>query len=120
MGGLWGFAGVFIMPNRRLASGDNEGFGQVFLEANASGLPVIAGRAGGTADAVIDGHTGLVVDGTDVDAVASAAVTLLSNEERRRSMAASGLAFSAACGWPERFARYQDVVESAGPLRPAR
>ena len=38
---------VFVMPNRRLPDGDTEGFGLVFLEANACGLPVIAGRDGG-------------------------------------------------------------------------
>ena len=110
---------VFIMPNRRLANGDNEGFGLVFLEANASGLPVIAGRAGGTADAVIDGQTGLVVDGTDTEAVAAAAVALLSDDEKRRSMADRGLAFAATCGWPDRFARYQAVLENADTLQPA-
>ena len=54
---------VFVMPNRALSNGDTEGFGLVFLEANASGLPVIAGQDGGSADAVRHGDNGLVVDG---------------------------------------------------------
>jgi len=53
---------VFVMPNRVLPDGDTEGFGIVFLEAGAAGKPVIAGRAGGAVDAVIDGTTGFLVD----------------------------------------------------------
>ncbi len=58
---------VFVMPNRRLPNGDTEGFGLVFLEANGCGLPVIAGRDGGSTDAVSNGVNGLVVDGNSVD-----------------------------------------------------
>ena len=50
---------VFIMANRALPDGETEGFGLVFLEANACGLPVIAGRAGGSVDAVTDMVNGL-------------------------------------------------------------
>lgn len=54
---------VFVMPNREI-NGDTEGFGMVFLEAAACGKPAIAGAAGGTGSAVIDGTTGFRVDGT--------------------------------------------------------
>ena len=43
---------LFVMANRELPNGDVEGFGLVFLEANAAGLPVIGGRSGGTAPAI--------------------------------------------------------------------
>lgn len=60
---------VFIMPNRALPSGDTEGFGLVFLEANAAGLPVIAGIDGGSPAAVTDGENGLLVDGHSIPAI---------------------------------------------------
>ncbi len=62
---------VFAMPNREV-EGDTEGFGMVFLEAGACGKPVVAGRAGGTAAAVIDGITGLRVDGGSVSEITEA------------------------------------------------
>ncbi len=59
-------ADVFVHPNRELENGDVEGFGMVFLEANASGLPVIGGNSGGTPDAIQDGVTGYLVDPNSV------------------------------------------------------
>ena len=52
---------VFVMANRQLANGDVEGFGLVFLEANACGKPVVGGRSGGAVDAIADGESGLLV-----------------------------------------------------------
>ena len=49
-----------------------EGFGIVFVEAGACGIPVVAGRSGGATDAVVDGETGRVVDATDVKGVVEA------------------------------------------------
>lgn len=59
---------VFAMPNREI-NGDNEGFGMVYIEAAACGKPSLAGQAGGTGSAVIDGKTGVRIDGTDVSAI---------------------------------------------------
>lgn len=67
---------VFAMPNREI-NGDTEGFGMVFIEAAACGKAVISGQAGGTGDAVLDGVTGLRVDGADPAAVADALSSLL-------------------------------------------
>ena len=69
---------VFIMANREI-NGDTEGFGMVFLEAAACKKPAIAGRAGGTGAAVIDGVTGIRVNGNDAGDIQSALVKLLSD-----------------------------------------
>ena len=67
-----------------------EGFGISFVEASASGLPVIAGDSGGVRAAVRDGETGIIVDPTNVDAVVAAVSELLRNDERRLAMGAAG------------------------------
>jgi phosphatidylinositol alpha-1,6-mannosyltransferase len=74
---LYGACDVFVLPTRTMADGDTEGFGVVFLEANLLGKPVVAGRTGGTTDAVMDGETGLLVDGASTAAIAAAVVRLL-------------------------------------------
>lgn len=82
---------VFAMPCRTRRLGmDVEGLGIVFLEASASGLPVIAGDSGGAPDAVRPGITGEVVDGRDVTAVASELIRLLTDRHRARTLGAAG------------------------------
>lgn len=71
---------VFVMPNREI-NGDTEGFGMVFIEANACGKPVVAGIAGGTGSAVIDGVTGYRIDGTRIEQIVDALARLLTNTE---------------------------------------
>src|SRR5207247_39990 len=76
---------VFAMPCRTRRGGlDVEGLGIVFLEASATGLPVVVGNSGGAPDAVRDGETGFVVDGRDVDVVADRLVRLLTDPALRR------------------------------------
>jgi phosphatidyl-myo-inositol dimannoside synthase len=87
-------ADVFAMPCRtRLAGLDVEGLGIVFLEAQASGTPVVVGRSGGAPETVIDGETGLVVDGRSPAEVADAIATLLSDPDRRKAMGDAGRQF---------------------------
>ena len=63
---------VFAMPCRTRRGGlDVEGLGIVYLEASASGLPVVGGDSGGAPDAILDGETGYVVPGRDVAAAAA-------------------------------------------------
>lgn len=82
---------VFAMPCRTRGAGlDVEGLGIVYLEASAAGVPVVAGRSGGAPETVRDGETGVVVDGTDVDAVAGQVATLLSDRDRAAAMGAEG------------------------------
>jgi phosphatidylinositol alpha-1,6-mannosyltransferase len=82
---------LFVMPSRsRLAGLEVEGLGIVYLEASACGLPVIAGNSGGAPDAVLEGETGLVVDGTDKTAVATAVAELLLDADRSKAMGIRG------------------------------
>ena len=82
---------LFVMPSRsRLAGLEVEGLGIVYLEASACGLPVIAGDSGGAPDAVLEGQTGLVVDGTSKLDVAAAVVELLLDPDRSRAMGVRG------------------------------
>ena len=82
---------LFVMPSRsRLAGLEVEGLGIVYLEASACGLPVIAGNSGGAPDAVLVGETGLVVEGTNTEAVASAVVELLLDPKRSQAMGLAG------------------------------
>jgi phosphatidylinositol alpha-1,6-mannosyltransferase len=84
-------ADVFAMPCRTRGAGlDVEGLGIVYLEASASGVPVVAGRSGGAPESVVDGETGLVVDGEDVGAVAAAVGDLLADPARAAQMGAAG------------------------------
>jgi phosphatidylinositol alpha-1,6-mannosyltransferase len=76
---------LFAMPNRDI-DGDSEGFGLVFLEAAASGRPAVAGKAGGTGSAVLEGVTGLRVDGENVAEIAQALERLLSDPEESARM----------------------------------
>ena len=87
-------ADVFAMPCRTRGSGlDVEGLGIVFLEASASGLPVVAGQSGGAPETVQPGRTGLVVDGRDVAQVAQATAGLLIDRERAAEWGAQGRAW---------------------------
>ncbi|MEM7129582.1 MAG: glycosyltransferase family 4 protein [Chloroflexota bacterium] len=81
---------IFIMPSREMADGSVEGFGIVFLEAAAYGLPVIGSYSGGISDAVIDGQTGLLVNPNDVDQIAAAIMRLLSNQKLAVEMGKAG------------------------------
>lgn len=90
---------VFVMPNRALANGDTEGFGLVFLEANGCGLPVIAGRDGGSVDAVTDGVNGLVVDGNSVPAITRAMARLRADAGLRERLRQGGLACARGSDW---------------------
>ncbi|MER7005703.1 glycosyltransferase family 4 protein [Dactylosporangium sp. NPDC000555] len=85
---------VFAMPCRTRRRGlDVEGLGIVYLEASATGLPVLAGDSGGAPDAVREGETGFVVPGRDVDAVADRLIALLRDRDLAARMGAAGRAW---------------------------
>ena len=87
----YGAGDVFAMPCRTRRGGlDVEGLGIVYLEASATGLPVVAGDSGGAPDAVLDGETGWVVSGHSPAQTADRVTTLLADKELRRRMGERG------------------------------
>ena len=80
---------LFAMPNRDI-EGDTEGFGLVFLEAASAGKPALSGTAGGTGSAIVDGVTGLRVDGEQLGAIAAALVRLLEDPAEAERMGLNG------------------------------
>ncbi|MYR41133.1 glycosyltransferase [Streptomyces sp. SID5910] len=119
-------ADVFAMPCRTRKGGlEVEGLGVVFLEAAASGLPVVAGDSGGAPDTVREGETGHVVDGRSVAATADRLVRLLRNPGEARVMGRRGLhRVRAEWTWDHSYATLRDLLSAgAGPssaLRDAR
>ncbi|MFF8829053.1 glycosyltransferase family 4 protein [Streptomyces sp. NPDC015131] len=90
----YGAGDVFAMPCRTRRGGlDVEGLGIVYLEASATGLPVVAGDSGGAPDAVLDGETGWVVRGSAPEESADRIVTLLNDPELRARMGERGRAW---------------------------
>jgi phosphatidyl-myo-inositol dimannoside synthase len=84
-------ADVFAMPCRTRGAGlDVEGLGIVYLEASATGVPVVAGRSGGAPETVQDGVTGLVANGSDLDEIATAVAEILTDPDRAAQMGAAG------------------------------
>jgi phosphatidylinositol alpha-1,6-mannosyltransferase len=82
---------IFAMPSRSRFFGlEVEGLGIVYLEASACGLPVIAGLSGGAPDAVLDGVTGVVVDGENNQEIATAAIKLLKDIDGSKAMGLAG------------------------------
>ncbi|NOZ28443.1 MAG: glycosyltransferase family 4 protein [Chloroflexi bacterium] len=88
---LYRSAHVFVMPAREeREAASMEGFGIVYLEASASGLPVVAGRSGGAVEAVREGETGLLVPPDDPEALTRTLRDLLGDAALRRRMGQAG------------------------------
>jgi len=102
---------IFVMPNRILADGDTEGFGIVFLEANAAGNPVIGGDEGGSVDAIIDGVTGYLVNPRDKQDIADRICMLLENDGLCRKMGRAGRERAwKEFRWPTLAKKFEDFV----------
>jgi phosphatidylinositol alpha-1,6-mannosyltransferase len=97
---------IFAMPCRTRRRGlDVEGLGIVYLEASATGLPVIGGDSGGAPDAILPGETGYVVGGRDVAGLTSRLTELLADSDGAAAMGEKGLA------WVDREWRWDLVAE---------
>ncbi|MFM8597901.1 MAG: glycosyltransferase family 4 protein [Mycobacterium sp.] len=115
----YAMADVFAMPCRTRGAGlDVEGLGIVFLEASATGIPVIAGRSGGAPETVRDGETGRVVDGRDVEQIAGAVTGLLCDPGLATRMGQAGRAWIVRdWDWQSHAQRLADLLR-APPVPP--
>ncbi len=107
---MYGGCDVFAMPAVRDRS-DVEGFGMVFLEASACGKPTLAGKEGGQSEAVVDGQTGLVVDGADPRQVARALERLISDTTLRQRLGQAGREHAQGFDWANVVGRITGLVE---------
>ena len=85
-------AQVFCGPSIIARSGDAEGFGMVFAEAQAMGLPVVSFATGGIPEAVIHGETGLLAPEKDTEQLAKYLIRLLEDADLRQKFALAGQA----------------------------
>ncbi|MGH7150347.1 MAG: glycosyltransferase family 4 protein, partial [Planctomycetota bacterium] len=90
---LYRSADVFVLANRRPPDGDLEGFGIVYLEAAASGLPVVAGVQGGNGEAFVEGRTALRANPEDPANLAQVLGGILADSDRARRLGEEGRAF---------------------------
>jgi len=91
-------ADVFIM-NSRQAGYSVEGFGLTYLDASLYGLPVVANRTGGVAEAVLEGETGLLVQEGDLNSLSRACADLIENEDKRKRLGETGRQFAESHSW---------------------
>ena len=103
-------AHLYMQPGR-VADGEREGFGLTYLEAGLAGLPSICGDAGGAPDAVDHGRTGVVVDGTDLDATIDATRALLVDANMRKLLADGARKKSAMSVWDVKIADYLKLID---------
>ena len=107
---------VFCMPTRTRRLGlEPEALGICYLEAAATGLPVVVGDSGGAPDAVLDGRNGLVVPGQDERAVADACATFLLDRELAAAFGARGRQWVAQeWRWDDLALRLQGLLAGEG------
>lgn len=86
-------ADVFVGPSIEIENGWKEGFGTVFAEASAMGVPVIASNVGGIVDVVKDGETGLLVPQKNAQAIADAITKLEHDPKLRKKLGEAGPKF---------------------------
>ena len=110
---LYNLADLFVLLTREEPP-DVEGFGLVFLEAAACGLPSLGGRSGGIPEAIVEGQTGWLVDPGDPRAIAAGVIDLLGSPERLRRASEGCLRTAPERTW-ERVAERITQEMSAGP-----
>lgn len=103
---------IFAAPCRSRYGGlEVEGLGIVYLEASACGVPVIAGKSGGAPDAVLDGKTGILVNGRDHLEVSGALIKLLADEKLRAQMGTAGRVWMEQLwSWEGIGTRFEEII----------
>jgi phosphatidylinositol alpha-1,6-mannosyltransferase len=111
---IYRLSDIFAMPSREILDQcDVEGFGLVFLEANACAKPVVAGRSGGIPDAVENGITGLLVNPLDLEEIADAIKNLLLNKDLAIRMGNQGrFRVVNEFSWAKTGKRVQEILET--------
>lgn len=112
---LYQQASLFVLTPQELEGDQFEGFGLVYLEAGAYGLPVVGTRTGGVADAVRDGMTGLLAQPEDVDGIANAILSILNDPALAHQMGRSNRLWAETLTWEknasEHLQAYQEVLK---------
>jgi glycosyltransferase involved in cell wall biosynthesis len=104
---VYAAADVFCFPST------TDTFGQVLLEAAAAGLPAVAVAAGGAAELVIDGRTGLLVAPDDAEAFAAALSALAGSPRRREELGLRARSHALARTWDQSFGELRDAYAAA-------
>jgi phosphatidylinositol alpha-1,6-mannosyltransferase len=104
-------ADIFVMPARKINE-DFEGFGIVYLEANLSACPVIAGDSGGVRDAVVDGCNGLLINPNSIDDIKSAIIKLVRNPDLRQKLGNQGQKrVKDDFNWEKKIAKLVEIIK---------
>ena len=106
---LFSSADLFAMPSITVGA-MIEGFGIVFLEAAAAGLPTVCGKTGGQGEAVLNGKSGIAVDGESLEAVANAIRRLACSGELRKEFGDAGRKWAAENDWDVLGSRVQSAI----------
>lgn len=107
---LYRTAELFLLLPQNVDN-DIEGFGLVFVEAAAFGLPVIGARESGAEDAVLDGKNGYLVAPTDRGDAAEKMLSILGNAALRAHFAEESITFAKACDWKNKITEYSAIYE---------
>ncbi len=103
---------IFILPNRSIGK-DIEGFGMVLIEAQACGIPVIAGDSGGTRETMIPGQTGEIINCTNIKEITDTVLMLLSNDSQLDAYSKAAEKHAASkFSWESHVARAKSIFDS--------
>jgi len=103
---------VFLLLTREIKErGNVEGFGMVFIEANACGKAVVGGKAGGTPEAIVDGKTGFLVDPLNLSEISERLIQLLANEDLAKRLGDEGRKRAEReFSWPKKSQEFWEAI----------